>query len=346
MPALKLTTTVGSQYTDVGFHRTDAYGAKLLAGSSSLAGTAARFAVAELTNDIRTLGFIGRQQIAWRDRVFLTGGIRTDKNSAFGANFDRVAYPSLSASWVASEESFFPKVDAHLVSAPPRGHRLGGAESGLPRGGAVLLARRPSIVGGQDVPAFTIGGAGNNSLKPEKSTERELGFDLGLCSATGSTSSYTHYNKLTKDALVNVNNAPSLGTSPNRFINVGRVQELPARRRCVRATVFDGPHGAVRHERRWLVDQQQARGPRHRREWDDRSRSSPAASTQRRSTESGLPLGAYYAQARVVRRRERRQPDRLPGRPRNARAASSASPMIRRTSARRSPRRRSASRRR
>ncbi|MEO6526589.1 MAG: TonB-dependent receptor plug domain-containing protein, partial [Gemmatimonadaceae bacterium] len=47
-PTIKLTTTLGSQYTDVGFHRTDAYGAKLLAGSSSLAGTAARFAVAEL----------------------------------------------------------------------------------------------------------------------------------------------------------------------------------------------------------------------------------------------------------------------------------------------------------
>jgi hypothetical protein len=35
---------------------------------------------------------------------------------------------------------------------------------------------------------------------------------------------YTHYNKLTRDELVNVNNAPSLGTSPNRYINVGRVR--------------------------------------------------------------------------------------------------------------------------
>ena len=38
--------------------------------------------------------------------------MRTDKNSAFGANFARVVYPSLSASWVASEEEFFPKVPA------------------------------------------------------------------------------------------------------------------------------------------------------------------------------------------------------------------------------------------
>jgi hypothetical protein len=219
---VKLTTTVGSQYTDVGFHRTDAYGAKLLAGSSSLAGTAARFAVAELTNDIRTLGFIGREQIAWRDRVFVTGGIRTDKNSAFGANFARVAYPSLSASWVASEEEFFPKLDA--VSSL----RLRAAVGSAGQNPGYLAAEQyylpvTAIVGGQDVPAFTIGGAGNNSLRPEKSTEREMGFDLGLFQ-NRLNFEYTHYDKSTRDALVNVNNAPSLGTSPNRFINVGRVR--------------------------------------------------------------------------------------------------------------------------
>jgi hypothetical protein len=50
-----------------------------------------------------------------------------------------------------------------------------------------------------------------------------MGFDLGMFSDRIGIE-YSHYNKLTKDALVNVNNAPSLGTSPNRFINVGRVR--------------------------------------------------------------------------------------------------------------------------
>ena len=222
MPTLRLTTTAGTQYSDVGFHRTDAYGAKLLSGSTSLAGTAARFAVAELTNDIRTLGFLGREQIAWRDRLFLTGSVRTDKNSAFGANYSRVVYPSLSASWVASEEEFFPKVPALSQL------RLRAAVGSAGQNPGYLAAEqyyRPttSIIQGADVPAFTIGGAGNNSLKPEKSTERELGFDLTLLGDRIGLE-YTHYNKVTKDALVNVNNAPSLGTSPNRFINVGRVR--------------------------------------------------------------------------------------------------------------------------
>ena len=222
MPTLKLTTTAGTQYTDVGFHRTDAYGAKLLAGSGSLAGTAARFGVSELTNDIRTLGFLARQQAAWRDRVFLTGSIRTDKNSAFGANFDRVVYPSVSVSWVASEEEFLPKVPGLSQL------RLRAAIGSAGQNPGYLAAEQyytpvTSIVRGQDVPAFTIGSAGNSSLKPEKSTERELGFDLGLFDDRIGVE-YSHYDKTTKDALVNVNNAPSLGTSPNRFINVGQVR--------------------------------------------------------------------------------------------------------------------------
>ena len=222
MPTLKVTTSAGTQYSDVGFHRTDAFGAKLLAGSTSLAGTAARFAVAELTNDIRTLGFLAREQLAWRDRLFLTGSVRTDRNSAFGANYARVVYPSVSASWVASEESFFPKVAA--VSQL----RLRAAVGSSGQNPGYLAAEqyyRPttSIIQGADVPAFTIGGAGNNTLRPEKSTEREFGFDLGMFDDRIGVE-YSHYNKLTKDALVNVNNAPSLGTSPNRFINVGRMR--------------------------------------------------------------------------------------------------------------------------
>jgi hypothetical protein len=222
MATLKLTTSLGTQYSDVGFHRTDAYGAKLLAGSGSLAGTAARFSVGETTNDIRTLGFLGREQLAWRDRVFLTGSVRSDRNSAFGVNYTRVLYPSVSASWVASDEDFFPKIP--LLSQL----RLRAALGSAGQNPGYLAAEQyylpvTAIVQGQDVPAFTVGGAGNSTLKPEKSTERELGFDLGVWQDRFGLE-YTHYNKLTRDELVNVNNAPSLGTSPNRYINVGRVR--------------------------------------------------------------------------------------------------------------------------
>jgi hypothetical protein len=292
-PSLKLTTSAGTQYTDVGFHRTDAYGAKLLAGSSSLAGTAARFAVAELTNDIRTLGFLGREQLAWRDRLFLTGSVRTDKNSAFGADFARVVYPALSASWVASEEEFFPHVEA--ISSL----RLRAAVGAAGQNPGYLAAEqyyRPvtAITQGQDVPAFTIGGAGNNSLRPEKSVEREFGFDLGLLEDRFGIE-YTHYHKITRDALVNVNNAPSLGTSPNRFINVGRIRNSGdeallraqlVRNRLVQADVTVSGSFTSNELETLGTDESGAPIPEFTGGFD---------ATQ--IFKSGLPLGAYYANA-------------------------------------------------
>jgi len=45
-----------------------------------------------------------QEQVALRDRLFLTGAVRTDQNSAFGTNFQRVFYPKASLSWIASDE--------------------------------------------------------------------------------------------------------------------------------------------------------------------------------------------------------------------------------------------------
>jgi TonB-linked SusC/RagA family outer membrane protein len=241
-PAIRLTTTLGTSYTDVYFSRTDAFGAKLLAGTNSLGGTNARFSVGEQTQDVRTLGFIGREQMAWRDRVFLTAGLRTDRNSAFGTNFPRIYYPSLSGSWVVSEENFWPKRLSAVSSL-----RLRAAVGAAGQNPGYLTAEQyyspiAVVAAGTDFPGFTVGGAGNPDLKPEKSTEGEGGFDLGLF-ADRVNLEYTHYNKITKDALVNVNLAPSLGSSPSRFQNLGRVRNY-GDEALLRAAVID--RGLVR----------------------------------------------------------------------------------------------------
>ncbi|HET7372704.1 MAG TPA: SusC/RagA family TonB-linked outer membrane protein [Gemmatimonadaceae bacterium] len=222
----KFVSTLGSQYTDVAFTRTDAFGAKLLAGTGSLAGTTARFAVSEINNDVRTLGFLGRQQVSWADRLFVTGGIRTDRNSAFGQNFRRVYYPSVSASWVVSDDGRLPGKLPRISALSSLRLRVASGSAGQNPG--YLAAEQfytpvAVTVNGTDVPAFTAGGAGNPNLKPEKSTETEAGLDLGLFGGRVNVE-YTHYNKITRDELVNVVLAPSLGTSTNRFQNLGRVR--------------------------------------------------------------------------------------------------------------------------
>ena len=197
MPTLKLTTTAGTQYSDVGFHRTDAYGAKLLAGSGSLAGTAARFAVGEMTNDIRTLGFLGREQVAWRDRVFLTGSVRTRQEQRVRREL-RARALSVAQRVVGGERGgVLPEDPRPLVAAAARRGRLGRPEPGLPRRRAVLPAGHVDRAGRGRARRSPSAARGTTRLKPEKSTEREMGFDLGMFDDRFGVE-YTHYNKLTQ----------------------------------------------------------------------------------------------------------------------------------------------------
>jgi TonB-linked SusC/RagA family outer membrane protein len=286
----KFVSTIGTQFTDVGFTRTDAFGAKLLAGTNSLAGTTARFAVSETNSDVKTLGFLARQQLAFADRVFLTGAVRTDRNSAFGSQFNRVYYPSLSASWVISDESYFPKLGS--ISSL----RLRAASGTSGQNPGYLAAEQfynpvAVAVHGTDVPAFTVGGVGNSNLQPEKSIETEGGFDLGMFSDRVNVE-YTHYNKITKDALVNVNLAPSLGSATNQFKNLGRVRnygdELVVRAAMIDRDAFKAD---ITVNGSWTTNRLETLGkdennvpiPQFTGGFDDTQIFKP-----------GLPLGAYY----------------------------------------------------
>ena len=221
-PVLRSTTSAGGQYNQELLRRTDAFGAKLLGGTESLAGTNARFAVNEVNQDVRTIGYYGREQFAWRDKVFLTGALRTDRNSAFGQNFGNILYPSVSASWVIGEESFFPKSLSTVSLLRLRtAYGVSGQRPGF-RSADFFYNPVAVTVGGVDVPGFTIGGPGNQNLRPEKSGEVEGGFDLGLFKDRLSVE-YTHYQKKTTDALVQAILAPSLGLGDSRFLNLGQV---------------------------------------------------------------------------------------------------------------------------
>src|SRR5690606_40895699 len=64
-----------------------------------------------------TLGAFIQQQFGWKNRLFLTGALRADDNSAFGEDFDLVTYPKVSASWVISEEPFLDRKSTRLNSS-------------------------------------------------------------------------------------------------------------------------------------------------------------------------------------------------------------------------------------
>src|SRR5690606_26185597 len=62
----------------------------------------------------KSLGFYVQEEVGWNNRLFVTGAVRFDDNSAFGQEFDAAVYPKISATWVVSEESFW---NTDLVSS-------------------------------------------------------------------------------------------------------------------------------------------------------------------------------------------------------------------------------------
>jgi hypothetical protein len=90
----------------------------------------------------------------------------------------------------------------------------------------------------------TFGSLGNPDLKPERSTEFEVGFDAGMFKDRLSLE-LTYYDKLTKDALIERPVAPSLGASRTQFVNLSRIKnhgfELAITTRIIdsRSTAWD-----------------------------------------------------------------------------------------------------------
>jgi hypothetical protein len=81
----------------------------------------------------------------------------------------------------------------------------------------------PAKAAGSEVPAITLGGAGNRALRPEIATELEVGFDAAFF-ADRIGVEVTHYNKRSEDALIRRRLAPSVGATTTRFENIGSVR--------------------------------------------------------------------------------------------------------------------------
>jgi TonB-linked SusC/RagA family outer membrane protein len=226
-------TTAGVQYQRDNTYGTEAFGARLLAGTGSLEGTATQFAVGEQNVYTRLFGVLVQEQIGYGDRLFLTAAIRGDRNAAFGENLGFVTYPSAQLSYVPSEESFFPRNP--VVTSLKLRAAFG--QSGLRPG--VFDALRyfspvAATVQGASQPAFTAFNAANNvvggapggvglpNLRPERVNEVEGGFDFGFFNGRA-TLEATYFAKMSRDALIQVPLVGSAGGPTQQLQNIGRV---------------------------------------------------------------------------------------------------------------------------
>jgi TonB-linked SusC/RagA family outer membrane protein len=185
-----------------------------------------------------TMGSYIEQVFSYKDRVYLTGRVRYDGNSAFGKSFKGVAYPGVGLSWLMSDESFFPQ--ASWLSSF-RFRATYGASGVQPNttAAARFFSSTTATVGGVDQPGVQLGSLGNPKLKPEYSGEFETGFDASFFDSR-TTLEFTYYNKKTKDAIISrplalsvagiTSISDNLGSTQNQGIEVTLNERLIDRR--------------------------------------------------------------------------------------------------------------------
>ena len=164
-----------------------------------------------------TIGAYGQEQIGWNDRLFLTGALRVDNNSAFGSQLKWVTYPKLSAAWVVNEEPMWR--DNRYVNTLKL--RAAYGESGRQPTAFSALRTYSPAQGPGGTSAVTPNTIGNANLKPERGKEIELGFESQVL--TRLSLDFTYFNKKTFDEIINQPIAPSSGFSGSQFANLGRV---------------------------------------------------------------------------------------------------------------------------
>jgi TonB-linked SusC/RagA family outer membrane protein len=218
---LNLKSTLGVQYVNTETAFGQAAGTQLPPGAQTPNGATTRTA-SEATTRVKTFGVFLEEAAALNDRLFLTAAIRTDQNSAFGTDYQRVYYPKASLSWLVSQEEFFPKMG---WLSELRIRTAYGASGVQPQANDALRFFQSAVVSlqGTDISGVQLTDLGNKDLRPERSTEIEGGFEAKLFNSRA-TLDVTYYNKRTKDALISAIVAPSAGVAADVRRNLGAVR--------------------------------------------------------------------------------------------------------------------------
>lgn len=223
---LNLKTTIGGDYTNLESDFVNSTGQTLPPGATTVSAATSISASEQQPTATKTLGVYAQEEAGFRDRLWLTVAARSDQNSAFGTNFQRVLYPKASVSWLASDESFVPHYSWLDQFRLRMSYGASGVQPGRTQGlvlfspGSVAIDGRNSTTATES-PSLVASNPGNANLKPERSAEFEGGFDTQVLHNRVNIG-YTYYDKRTHDALISVPYAPSAGAPTTSILqNVG-----------------------------------------------------------------------------------------------------------------------------
>ncbi len=193
-------------------------------GFNSLSAGSVQVTPQSFRTDERWISFIGRANYGHKERYFLTGIIRRDGRSAFGADHKWATFPGVSGSWRLSEETFFPGgtfSDMRLRI----GYGVVGNPAVPPYSSLIALAATGDakyVFGNAPVIGFRPVRNPNPNLKFERTSQVDVALDFGMWGGRVS-GSLEYYVKKTTDLLLVVP-VPQPAPEPNRLENVGSVR--------------------------------------------------------------------------------------------------------------------------
>lgn len=186
-------------------------------GIESISSTAQKFDATQSDVLNTTVGGYVQEKFGLNDRLFATGALRVDNNSAFGEDLKWVAYPKADITWLLSEEPFWQWSN---VINTLRVRAAYGESGQAPNTFAALRTFSP-VQGPGGTNAVTPGSLGNPELKPERGKEWEVGFEAGLLNRV--TLEATYFSRRQVDLIQNDAVAPSSGFPGSIPKNLGRV---------------------------------------------------------------------------------------------------------------------------
>ena len=181
-----------------------------------VAGAASTQSVNEQWLRVVNAGGYLQEQIGYQDWAFITLGGRWDANSAFGENFETAFYPKVAGSFIPTD--FF---DWQSETFSTLRFRAAWGKSGLQPGAFDKFTTFGSLTG-PGGPGVAPNNLGNPNLKPEESSEWEVGVEAGFFNDRFSAD-LTYWDRTVSDALVSRQFPVTGGFRATQLDNIGEV---------------------------------------------------------------------------------------------------------------------------
>ncbi|QMW00225.1 SusC/RagA family TonB-linked outer membrane protein [Spirosoma foliorum] len=168
------------------------------------------------------LSYLGRVQYDYGGKYLVSAAIRADGSSRFGKDNRWGYFPSVSAGWNISQETFLKSVNWLSDVKLRASYGLTGNFQ-IPNYGSVSLLNYSNYILGNEtvVSGLAPGNSANNKLKWEKTAMLDVGFDVSFL-RNKLNFTFDYYNANTSDLLLNVPVPRASGFS-TELQNIGKV---------------------------------------------------------------------------------------------------------------------------